>query len=116
MDNKKWGELDLRASSIIHMSLAKNTLANILGTFLDKVILEKLEGLYRGKGISNQLLLKDHFHSLPHHSEEAVACNTHVGSCDDDSEDDVDMRSNGGVVCGGDVGVGRDDGWMLFEF
>lgn len=32
------------------------------------------------------------------------------------SEDDVDMRSNSGVVCGGDVGVGKGDGWMLFEF
>lgn len=32
------------------------------------------------------------------------------------SEDDVDMRSNSGVVYGGDVGVGKGDGWMLFEF
>ena len=78
-----------------------------------------------------------------HHSEETIACDTHVGSWDDGkgcfvtskyflfglcmlcmdrvmglegSEDDVDMRSNNGVVCGGDVGVGKGDGWMLFEF
>jgi hypothetical protein len=77
------------------------------------------------------------------HSAEAIACDTHVGSCDDgkgcfvtnkyfllgfcmlfmdrvtgleDSEDDVDMRSNGGVVCGEDVCVGEGDCWMLFEF
>jgi len=72
-----------------------------------------------------------------HHLEEAIACDTHVGSSDDgkgcfvtnkyflfglcmlcmdrvtglkNSEDDVDMRSNGGVLCGEDVSVGEGDG------
>ncbi|CAL5198186.1 unnamed protein product [Lathyrus oleraceus] len=64
MDNKKWKELDLRASGTIHMSLTKNILANVLGTSSVKEIWEKLEGLYQGKGISNHLLLKKQFHSL----------------------------------------------------
>lgn len=33
-----------------------------------------------------------------------------------DSKDDVDIRSNRGVVCGGSAGVGKGENWMLFEF
>ncbi|KAI5386857.1 hypothetical protein KIW84_073123 [Lathyrus oleraceus] len=55
MDNKKWEEQDLRVSSIIHTSLAKNILANVLGTSSGKERWEKLEGLYQG----NERRLKD---------------------------------------------------------
>ncbi|CAK8565132.1 unnamed protein product [Lathyrus sativus] len=64
MDNEKWEELDLKALSTIHMSLAMNILVNVLGTSLGKELWEKLEGLYQGNGISNCLLLKEQFHSL----------------------------------------------------
>lgn len=46
MENKKWEELDFRASSTIHMSLAKNILVNVLATLSAKELWEKLEGLY----------------------------------------------------------------------
>ncbi|CAI8587261.1 unnamed protein product [Vicia faba] len=49
IDNEKREELDLRASSIICMPLAKNILANVLGTSSTKELSEKLEGLYQGK-------------------------------------------------------------------
>ena len=58
MDNKKWEELDLRASSIICMSLDKNILVSVLGTSSVKELWQNLEGIYQGKGISNRLLLK----------------------------------------------------------
>ncbi|CAL5211080.1 unnamed protein product [Lathyrus oleraceus] len=64
MDNEKWEELDLIASSTIHMSLAKNILVNVLATSSSKELWEKLKGLYQGKGISNCLLLKERFNSL----------------------------------------------------
>lgn len=38
IDNEKWEELDLRASSIIWMSLAKNILVNVLSTSSSKEI------------------------------------------------------------------------------
>ncbi|CAI8587099.1 unnamed protein product [Vicia faba] len=49
MSNEKWEELDLRASNKIHMFLAKNILANVLGTSSLKELWEKLEGLYQEK-------------------------------------------------------------------
>ncbi|CAK8542094.1 unnamed protein product [Lathyrus sativus] len=64
MDNEKWEELNLRASSTIRMSLAKNILVNVLGTSSAKELWENLEGIYQEKGISNRLLLKEQFHSL----------------------------------------------------
>lgn len=64
MDNEKWEELDLRASSIICVPLAKNILVNVLRMSSTKEIWEKPEGLYQEKGISNLLLLKDQFHNL----------------------------------------------------
>ncbi|AES81264.1 hypothetical protein MTR_7g090360 [Medicago truncatula] len=42
--DEKWEELNLRASSTICMSLAKNILTNVLGTSLDKELWKKLEG------------------------------------------------------------------------
>ncbi|CAK8538272.1 unnamed protein product [Lathyrus sativus] len=64
MENKKLGELYLRYSNTILVSLAKNILANVLSTASVKNLWEKLEGLYQKKVILNQLLLKGHFHSL----------------------------------------------------
>jgi hypothetical protein len=64
MENEKWEKLDLRASSTICMSLAKNILANVLGTSSTKELWEKVEGIYQAKSISNRLLLKEQFHSL----------------------------------------------------
>ncbi|CAL5187642.1 unnamed protein product [Lathyrus oleraceus] len=64
MDNKKWEELYLRASSIVHMYLAKNIFANVLDTSSAKELWEKLEELDQGNGISNRLLLNGQFHSL----------------------------------------------------
>ncbi|KEH16073.1 hypothetical protein MTR_0343s0040 [Medicago truncatula] len=46
MENKKWEELDFRASSTIHMSLAKNILVNVLATLSAKELWEKLEGAF----------------------------------------------------------------------
>lgn len=63
MDNEKWEELDLRALSTICMSLAKNILVNVLGTSSTKELWEKLDELYKAKRVSNQLLLKEKFHS-----------------------------------------------------
>ncbi|CAL5195973.1 unnamed protein product [Lathyrus oleraceus] len=64
MENEKWEELDLRASSIICISLAKNILVNVLGTSSSKELWKKLEGIYQVKGISNHLLLMEKFHGL----------------------------------------------------
>lgn len=64
MDNEKSDELDLRASSKIHISLAKNIIANVLCKSSAKELWEKLEELYQGNGISNHLLLKEQFLSL----------------------------------------------------
>lgn len=75
MDNAKWEELDLRVSSTIRMSLAKNILANVLGMSSVKELLEKLEMLYQRKGISNRLLLKELFHSL--HMDEHTKVSDH---------------------------------------
>ncbi|KAI5382967.1 hypothetical protein KIW84_070392 [Lathyrus oleraceus] len=47
MDNEKWEELDLRATSTIHIHLAKNILVNVLGTLSGKELWEKLEGSRR---------------------------------------------------------------------
>ncbi|KAI5417078.1 hypothetical protein KIW84_041894 [Lathyrus oleraceus] len=59
MDNKKWKELDLRALSIIRMSLAKNILVNVLGTWLAKELLEKLEGLYQIKEVTSKIISEE---------------------------------------------------------
>jgi hypothetical protein len=48
MDTVKWEELDLRVSTTIYTSLAKN----VLGTSSIKELWEKLEGLYLSKCIS----------------------------------------------------------------
>lgn len=64
MDNEKWDELDLRASSIICVSLDKIILVNVVSMLSAKELWKKLEGIYQGNGISNQLLLKKQFHSL----------------------------------------------------
>lgn len=76
MDNEKWEELDLRASSIIRISFAKNILANALGTLSAKEIWEKLKESYQGKGISNNLLLMEQFHSL--HMDEHTKVSDHL--------------------------------------
>jgi len=55
MDNKKCEELYLRASSTIHMSLAKNILANVLFRSSSKDNWEILEGICQTKSISNDL-------------------------------------------------------------
>ncbi|KEH26615.1 hypothetical protein MTR_6g466050 [Medicago truncatula] len=44
MDKEKCEELDLRASSITPISLAKNILANVLGRSSSKELLENLKG------------------------------------------------------------------------
>lgn len=46
------------------MSLTKNILANVLGTYSSKDLYEKLEGLYQEKCISNRFLLNEQFHRL----------------------------------------------------
>ncbi|KAI5439736.1 hypothetical protein KIW84_025202 [Lathyrus oleraceus] len=55
MDNKKWEELYLRASSIVHMYLAKNIFANVLDTSSAKELWEKLEELDQGNEVSSKI-------------------------------------------------------------
>lgn len=46
MDSENEEELDFRAQSVSHMSLAKNILKSVLGMQLTKELCEKLEQLY----------------------------------------------------------------------
>jgi hypothetical protein len=46
MEADKWEELDLRATSVIRLCVAKNILANVQNLSSAKELWEKLEGLY----------------------------------------------------------------------
>lgn len=64
MSDEYWEEMDLRATSVIRLNLTKNILANVHGISLAKEFWEKLEAMYQAKSISNQLYLKEWFHTL----------------------------------------------------
>lgn len=64
MSDEDWEELDLKAASVIRLSLAKNVLANVQGISSAKELWEKLEGMYQAKGVSNRVYLKEQFHTL----------------------------------------------------
>ena len=56
--------------------LAKNVLANVLGISTAKGLWEKLRELYRMKGISNRVYLKEQFHTL--HMKEGIKIFDHL--------------------------------------
>lgn len=64
MSDEDWEEFDLRAASMIRLSLAKNILANVQGISKAKELWEKLEEMYQAKGVSNRVYLKEQFHTL----------------------------------------------------
>ncbi|KAJ0024626.1 hypothetical protein Pint_07100 [Pistacia integerrima] len=64
MSDEDWEEFDLKAASVICLSLAKNVLTNVQGISTAKELWEKLEGMYQAKDISNQVYLKEQFHTL----------------------------------------------------
>ncbi|KAJ0015038.1 hypothetical protein Pint_21004 [Pistacia integerrima] len=57
-------KIRLKVTSAICLSLAKNVLANVQGISTTKKLWEKLEGMYQAKGVSNQVYLKELFHTL----------------------------------------------------
>ena len=46
MSDEDWEELDMKAASQIHLNLAKNILANVIGLSTTKEIWDKLKTLY----------------------------------------------------------------------
>ncbi|KAJ0024630.1 hypothetical protein Pint_07104 [Pistacia integerrima] len=64
MSDEDWEEFDLKAASVICLSLAKNVLTNVQGISTAEELWEKLEGMYQAKDISNQVYLKEQFHTL----------------------------------------------------
>ena len=46
MNDEDWEELDMKVASQIHLSLAKNILANVVELSTTNEIWEKLENLY----------------------------------------------------------------------
>ena len=73
-----WEELDLRAVSAIRLCLVKNILANVHGMSTAKGLWKKLEELYQAKSISNQLYLKEQFHTL--HMKERTKISNHLNT------------------------------------
>lgn len=64
MDIEKLEQIDLRASSTIHPSLAQNILVIVLDTWLAKEFWKKIERIYQEKCFSNWLSLKEQFYNL----------------------------------------------------
>jgi hypothetical protein len=76
ISDKDWEDLDLRAVSSIRLCLAKNVLANVQRTSMAKELWEKLEEMYQTKRISNQVYLKEQFHTL--RMTEGAAISNHL--------------------------------------
>lgn len=78
MSDDDWEDLDLRAASAIRLNLANNVLANVHGLTTAKELWEKLEELYKAKGASNRVYLKERFHTLK--MEEGTSVSDHLGT------------------------------------
>ena len=66
----------MKASSTIRLCLAKNILANVSEISTTKGFWEKLEQMYQAKSLSNQLYLKERFHTL--RMEEGTRISDHI--------------------------------------
>ena len=64
MSNNDWEELDLKATSIIWLCLAKNVLANVQRISSAKERWERLEELYQAKNVCNRFYLKEQFKKI----------------------------------------------------
>ena len=71
----------MKASSTIRLCLAKNILANVSEISTAKGFWEKLEQMYQAKSLSNQLHLKERFHTL--RMEEGTRISDHISIMND---------------------------------
>lgn len=73
--------MDLRATSVIRLNLAKNVIANFYKILIAKELWEKLEAMYEAKSISSQMYLKEQFYML--WMEEVTKILDHLGVLND---------------------------------